>query len=112
MFFEDDKDRLTLPNMATATSANHILCLCKLCRLCGNFIGTDSFNVIKRVDQAFFTKIGEDRTEVYPPKICMKCYSLMRHVEQQGTTSFNFILTNWPQTCLLESCICFVKKSG
>ena len=101
--------------MATPTSANHILCLSKLCRLCGNYIGADSFyviNIIARVDQAFFTEIGEDRTEIHPPKICMKCYTLMRHIEQRGTTSFNFILTNWPQTCSLKSCICFVKKSG
>ncbi|XP_047140285.1 uncharacterized protein LOC105850260 isoform X1 [Hydra vulgaris] len=101
--------------MATATSANHILCLIKLCRLCGNYIGTDSFNVINiiaRVDQAFFTEVGEDRTKIHPPKICMKCYTLMRHIEQRGTTSFNFILTSWPHTCSLESCICFLKKSG
>ncbi|XP_065654588.1 uncharacterized protein LOC124812501 [Hydra vulgaris] len=42
----------------------------------------------------------------------MKCYTLMRHIEQRGTTSFNFILTSWPHTCSLESCICFLKKSG
>ena len=99
--------------MATATSANHILCLSKLCRLCGNYIGADSFyviNIIARVDEAFLTEIGEDRTEIHPPKICMKCYTLMRHIEQRGTTSFNFILINWSQTCSLKSLYMFCKE--
>nr|XP_047129350.1 uncharacterized protein LOC124809337 [Hydra vulgaris] len=101
--------------MATATAANHLSCLVKLCRLCGNYVGNDSFDVIStrvRVDQTFFTEVGEERAETHPPKICMKCFTVMRHIKQRGTTPSNFSIKHWPQTCSLERCICFVKKSG
>nr|XP_047145376.1 V(D)J recombination-activating protein 1-like [Hydra vulgaris] len=98
--------------MATVVATNLILCLMKLCRLCGNYICHDPVNTenIKiRVDQAFFTELEEDRLDTHPPKICMKCYTNLRNIEKRGTTS-NFRLSQWPLTCFIERCICFWKN--
>ena len=87
--------------MSTATSTDHMPCVIKLCRLCGDYIGNHSFTVTTitiRIDRAFFTEVGEDRTDSHPSNICMKCYTVMRHIEKRGTTSSIFNLSHWPPT--------------
>lgn len=72
----------------------------KLCRVCGNFVGTKPKNIVrlnaelkKKLKDHFLVDTHED-TDVHPKQICLKCASKLKNIIKRGSTPsvnvFNF----------------------
>ena len=81
-----------------ATEEKHINNLTKLCRICGNLLQKDKFEVLRYKDlvhSVFFVDITkEDSENIHPKYICLRCYSSMRQVKARGTTN-SLKIKNW-----------------
>ena len=85
--------------MAANTFERHVSLLQKLCRICGNLLQKDTFNVSNyssMIQTAFF--VYTDLTNVHPAKICLKCYATMLNIQKRETTTQTKVVTWQPHT--------------
>ena len=96
----------------TASYDQHIKYLKKLCRLCGGILSKDPVPVCKFIMQAktaFHIDLSDDKPEVHPPMLCMRCYTIARNVNERETTT-TLVIKKWQTHD--ESCSCYGIKRG
>jgi len=67
----------------------HSKCVERLCRICGNLLGTKSFEVSKYLtllEEAFYIDHKKDNPEVHPKRFCIKCYKQSKNITGRGST--------------------------
>lgn len=72
-------------------ASNHQQKLSRVCRICGNLLGKDSLKTDSKIDRiykAFRINVSEDFQCIHPEKMCMKCYTSLRNIENRGSKVF------------------------
>ena len=91
----------------------HRSIIAKLCRLCGyqldkkhdynNFSITDQLS--KSILKCFYLDTCNDKSEIHPTKICLKCYSTIKNIEKRGSKSFLVLFEFTPHTVNCKTCL-------
>ena len=94
----------------------HRSIIAKLCRLCGyqldkkhdynNFSITDELSKI--ILKCFYLDTGNDKSEIHPTKICLKCYSTIKNIEtrlKRGSKSSLVLFDFTPHTVNCKICL-------
>lgn len=91
----------------------HMSIISSLCRLCGykldkkhnynNFLITDELS--KKILKCFFINTCNDKREIHPSKICLKCYSTIKNIEKRGSKSSLILFEFTPHTVNCKTCL-------
>ena len=92
--------------------------LTKLCRVCGQNLGQNTYNVSnlsKRLHEHFFLTTTNDENDIHPKKKCQKCYSKLSNIENRSTT-WTMKIAEWhphmDDYCITCSSVVAIKKGG
>ena len=73
----------------------------------GKFLGKEALEVLNykdNIETNFMVNVEDDMAQVHPCRMCFKCYSTMRNIEQRETTS-QLQLKQWgPHTDTCDTC--------
>ncbi|XP_065667619.1 uncharacterized protein LOC136087920 [Hydra vulgaris] len=72
-------------------ASNHQQKLSRVCRICRNLLGKDSLKTDSKTDRiykAFRINVSEDSQCIHPEKMCMKCYTSLKNIENRGSKVF------------------------
>lgn len=96
----------------------HIDCLKKLCRVCGDILTTQrvTYKCQQKRDLllAVNINISEDNTEIHPPTFCNRCYSTLKHIKDNRVHASRLKIIQWTNhsshTEACETCTRYNEK--